>query len=63
MPTCDAYIPDGALLPEAEREFLSKVTDLLLLHEEVDPANQAARALAGRAGGRAARGCPGLTNP
>jgi phenylpyruvate tautomerase PptA (4-oxalocrotonate tautomerase family) len=46
MPMCDAYIPEGALPPAAERELLSKVTDLLLLHEGVDPSNPAARALA-----------------
>jgi hypothetical protein len=46
MPMCDAYIPEGALPPAAGRELLSKVTDLLLLHEGVDPSSQAARALA-----------------
>jgi phenylpyruvate tautomerase PptA (4-oxalocrotonate tautomerase family) len=46
VPMCDAYIPEGALPPTAERELLSKVNDLLLLHEGVDPSNQAARALA-----------------
>ena len=46
MPMCDAYIPEGALPPTAERELLSKVTDLLLLHEGVNPSNQRARALA-----------------
>jgi len=46
MPMCDAYIPKGALPEAAERKLLSKVTDLLLQHEGVDPNNQAARALA-----------------
>lgn len=46
MPMCDVYIPVGALPQAAERELLAKLTDLLLLHEGVDPANQAARALA-----------------
>ena len=46
MPMCDAYTPKGALSAAAERELLSKVTDLLLQHEGVDPSNQAARALA-----------------
>jgi phenylpyruvate tautomerase PptA (4-oxalocrotonate tautomerase family) len=46
VPMCDAYIPAGALPEAAERALLSKVTDLLLLHEGVAPTNQAARALA-----------------
>jgi len=46
MPMCNAHIPKGALPPTAERELLSKVTDLLLQHEGADPSNQAARALA-----------------
>jgi phenylpyruvate tautomerase PptA (4-oxalocrotonate tautomerase family) len=46
MPMCDAYIPEGALPEAAERKLLSKVTDLLLQHEGVNPANQRARALA-----------------
>jgi phenylpyruvate tautomerase PptA (4-oxalocrotonate tautomerase family) len=46
MPMLDAYIPAGALSPEAEDKLLARLTDLLLQHEGVDPANQAARALA-----------------
>jgi phenylpyruvate tautomerase PptA (4-oxalocrotonate tautomerase family) len=46
MPMLDAYIPDGALSPEAETKLLGRLTDLLLLHEGVDPANPAARDLA-----------------
>jgi phenylpyruvate tautomerase PptA (4-oxalocrotonate tautomerase family) len=46
MPMCDAYIPKGALSATAERELLSKVTDLLLEHEGVHPTNKRARALA-----------------
>jgi phenylpyruvate tautomerase PptA (4-oxalocrotonate tautomerase family) len=46
MPMLDAYIPDGALMPEAEQELLGACTDLLLRHEGVRPGNQAARALA-----------------
>jgi hypothetical protein len=42
----DAYIPQGALSPEAEDKLLARLTGLLLQHEGVDPANQAARALA-----------------
>lgn len=46
MPMLDAYIPEGALLPSAERELLAKITDLLLEHEGVDPSNERARPLA-----------------
>jgi len=46
MPMCDAYIPEGALSPSAERELLGRITDLLLEHEGVDPTNERARALA-----------------
>lgn len=46
MPMCDAYIPDGALSPSAERELLGKITDLLLEQEGVDPTNERARAIA-----------------
>jgi hypothetical protein len=46
MPILDAYIPEGALSPGAERELLAKITDLLLEHEGVDPRNERARPLA-----------------
>ena len=46
MPLLHAYIPDGALSPSAERELVAKVTDVLLEHEGVDPANEKARRLA-----------------
>jgi phenylpyruvate tautomerase PptA (4-oxalocrotonate tautomerase family) len=46
MPMLDAYIPEGALSPNAERELLAKLTDLLLIHEGVDPTNEQARKLA-----------------
>lgn len=46
MPMLDAYIPDGALSSEAERELMGKLTDLLLEHEGVRPTNERARALA-----------------
>lgn len=46
MPMLDAYIPEGALSPSAERELLGKITDLLLEHEGVDPTNERARAIA-----------------
>lgn len=46
MPMCDAYIPAGALSPDAEHELLGKITDLLLEHEGANPTNERARALA-----------------
>lgn len=46
MPMLDAFIPDGALDREAEQALLSELTDLLLLHEGVDPANETARQIA-----------------
>ena len=46
MPMLDAYIPEGALPAKAERELLSKLTDLLLEHEGADPGNEAARSIA-----------------
>ena len=46
MPVLDAYIPEGALSPSAERELLATVTDLLLEHQGVDPRNERARPLA-----------------
>lgn len=46
MPMLDAYIPHGALSPDAERELLGRLTDLLLEHEGVDPTNKIARTLA-----------------
>ena len=46
MPFMDAHILDGALSPNAERDLISKLTDLLLEHEGVDPANEKGRPLA-----------------
>lgn len=42
----DAYIPEGALSPEAEKGLISDLTDLLLQHEGVDPSNERARSIA-----------------
>ena len=33
MPMCDAYIPVGALKPEAERKLVARITDILVTHE------------------------------
>ena len=46
MPMLDAYIPEGALSPSAERDLLATITDLLLEHEGVNPSNERARPLA-----------------
>jgi phenylpyruvate tautomerase PptA (4-oxalocrotonate tautomerase family) len=46
MPMLDAYIPDGALRPEAEQALLARLTDILLENEGADPRNPAARAIA-----------------
>jgi phenylpyruvate tautomerase PptA (4-oxalocrotonate tautomerase family) len=46
MPMLDAYIPDGALAPDAERALIARLTDLLLVHEGADPENPAARSIA-----------------
>lgn len=46
MPMLDAFIPDGALAPEAERELLSSLTDILLRHEGADPSNALVRSIA-----------------
>ncbi len=43
MPMLDAYIPEGALEPEAERKLLATCTDLLLEHEGIRPTNARAR--------------------
>jgi phenylpyruvate tautomerase PptA (4-oxalocrotonate tautomerase family) len=45
MPFMDAYIPHGALSPDVERDLVAKLTDLLLEHEGVDPANETGRRL------------------
>jgi phenylpyruvate tautomerase PptA (4-oxalocrotonate tautomerase family) len=46
MPMLDAYIPEGALSPEAERKLLGTCTDLLIEHEGADPTNEKVRSLA-----------------
>jgi phenylpyruvate tautomerase PptA (4-oxalocrotonate tautomerase family) len=46
MPMLDAYIPAGALNPEAERDLLARLTDLLIEHEGADPANERVRSIA-----------------
>jgi hypothetical protein len=46
MPMLDAYIPQDALSPDAERRLIGRITDVLLEHEGVDPTNERARRLA-----------------
>jgi phenylpyruvate tautomerase PptA (4-oxalocrotonate tautomerase family) len=46
MPMLDAYIPEGALSPEAERQLLGELTDLLLRHEGADPSDERTRSIA-----------------
>ena len=46
MPMLDAYIPEGALPAEAEKELLSNLTDILLRHEGADPSDPTARSIA-----------------
>jgi phenylpyruvate tautomerase PptA (4-oxalocrotonate tautomerase family) len=46
MPMLDAFIPDQALAPDAERQLLSNLTDILLRHEGADPSNPTVRSIA-----------------
>jgi phenylpyruvate tautomerase PptA (4-oxalocrotonate tautomerase family) len=46
MPMLDAHIPAGALAPEAERDLIAKLTDLLIEHEGADPRNEVVRSIA-----------------
>lgn len=46
MPMIDAFIPEGALSEVAEKALLAEITDILLLHEGVDPKNPVARSIA-----------------
>lgn len=46
MPMLDAYIPDGALEPEAEERLLGQLTDILIRCEGGDPSNPFTRSIA-----------------
>ena len=46
MPMLDVTIPKEALSREAEAALLSKLTDLLILHEGADPSNAKVRQMA-----------------
>lgn len=45
MPMLDAFIPVGALAPQAEAVLIREVTDLLMRNEGIDPCNEKARAV------------------
>jgi phenylpyruvate tautomerase PptA (4-oxalocrotonate tautomerase family) len=45
MPMIDAYIPEGALEANAENRLLEGLTDILIKHEGLDPADQRVRAV------------------
>lgn len=46
MPKLDAYIPEGALDPAAERALMQSLTDILLEEEGADLTNAFARSIA-----------------
>jgi phenylpyruvate tautomerase PptA (4-oxalocrotonate tautomerase family) len=46
MPMLDAFIPEGALSPAAEKQLLSELTDVLIKHEGADPTNENVRSIA-----------------
>lgn len=46
MPMLDAYIPAGALSPDAESTLLAKLTDILIVNEGADPTNPQVRSIA-----------------
>jgi len=46
VPMLDAYIPAGALTPDAEKRLLAELTDLLIDHEGADPSNPQVRSIA-----------------
>jgi phenylpyruvate tautomerase PptA (4-oxalocrotonate tautomerase family) len=46
MPMLDAYIPAGALSPQAEERLLAELTDLLITNEGADPSNPSVRSIA-----------------
>jgi phenylpyruvate tautomerase PptA (4-oxalocrotonate tautomerase family) len=45
MPMIDAFIPEGALSPDAEARLIKEITDTLLGYEGIDPSNQRAQAV------------------
>lgn len=45
MPMLDAYIPDGALDPDAEKQLMGTLTNTLLKWEGADPDDERARSI------------------
>lgn len=45
MPMIDAYIPGGALEAEAEARLIEELTEILIRHEGMDPADERIRAV------------------
>jgi phenylpyruvate tautomerase PptA (4-oxalocrotonate tautomerase family) len=45
MPMIDAFIPEGALSPDAEAQLFRELTDLLIRLEGFDPTNDRARSV------------------
>lgn len=43
MPMIDAYIPENALPRDAEERLFAELTDILIRHEGLDPANERIR--------------------
>lgn len=46
MPMLDAYIPTGALSPDAERKLLERLTDVLIENEGANPTSPQVRSIA-----------------
>ncbi len=46
MPMLDAYIPQGALQPDAEGQLIARLTDALIINEGADPSNAQVRSIA-----------------
>lgn len=45
MPMLDAYIPEGALDPDAEKQLMGTLTNTLLTWEGADPEDERARSI------------------
>ena len=46
MPNIDAFIPDGALSPQAEQSLITELTTIVLRHEGADPENELVQSIA-----------------
>jgi phenylpyruvate tautomerase PptA (4-oxalocrotonate tautomerase family) len=45
VPMLDVFVPEGALLPDAEAAMLGRITDILISHEGFDPTDPVTRAV------------------